>query len=78
MNHADDLAEAIDAMLSASIIPRRSTDRIRDALREGRTVEPHLTDIDDGMREIADIYDRVELDVCPACRGTGHANGDER
>lgn len=72
MSYADELVDTIDAMFSASVIPRRSVDRIRRALAEGGNPELYLDDIERGMQQIAALYDEHdERKTCTACGGTG-------
>lgn len=73
MTELDAYKDALDMMFSATVIPRRSVDRIRRAIAEGRDVEPYLQDIEDGMRQCGALYEEMEgrPPSCPACNGTG-------
>jgi hypothetical protein len=70
----DDWKNAVELMFYASVVPRRSVDRIRRAITEGRDPEPYLGDIEAGMASIAETYQMMDdrLPACPTCLGTGH------
>jgi hypothetical protein len=69
-----ELENALDEMYRLTVIPRRSVDRIRAALRVGESPEPYLKDIEEGMQACVDLANRMDNRpvVCPHCLGTGH------
>lgn len=66
-----DLQDAIEGMRCAIVVPRRSVERVRRALAEGRDPEPYLDDILTGLESATAIADRVEGEACSHCHGTG-------
>lgn len=69
-----ELEGALDEMYRFTVVPRRSVDRIRRAIAEGRDAEDYLIDIENGLQACAELAVRMDTRpaACPECHGTGH------
>lgn len=72
---ADELYDLCQEMYRLTVVPRRSIDRARAAIKRGEDPEDSLRDMEglNGCVAIAKAADELmRVPVCSSCGGTGH------
>jgi predicted Zn-ribbon and HTH transcriptional regulator len=72
---ADELYDLCQEMYRLTVIPRRSIDRVREAIKREEDPEPYLQDMEELNRCVssanaAEVLMRTP--ACSSCGGTGH------